>query len=143
MESVAIRVTRLPGMNIEELQNLWRQIFREEPAFAHNRSYMIQRLAHQMQVAAHGDLSQHDRQRLDRYLTGLDDNPHGRIVKPVTGTIITREWQGVEHRVTVLEDGFEYQNIKYRSLSQVARKITGTAWSGPVFFGLKRKRGDK
>jgi hypothetical protein len=54
--------------------------------------------------------------------------------------MLTREWNGTEHRVTVLEKGFEYCDEQYESLSQVARRITGSRWSGPAFFGLKRRR---
>ena len=58
-----------------------------------------------------------------------------RKIKP--GTTLLREWHGVQHRLTVLEDGVQFGNERYRSLSQVARKITGSRWSGPLFFGLK------
>jgi hypothetical protein len=51
-----------------------------------------------------------------------------------------REWQGRTYDVLVLDDGFSWQNTRYRSLSAIARKITGTAWSGPLFFGLKPNR---
>jgi len=58
-----------------------------------------------------------------------------------TGTKLIREWQGVEHTVTVLADGYEWQGRPYRSLSAVARAITGTRWNGWIFFGLKSRRG--
>ena len=62
---------------------------------------------------------------------------------PVVGTRLIREWQGVEHTVTVLDDGFEYQGRPYKSLSAIARAITGTRWNGYRFFGLReRKRED-
>jgi Protein of unknown function (DUF2924) len=57
--------------------------------------------------------------------------------------MLTREWNGTEHRVTVLEKGFEYCDEQYGSLSQVARRITGSRWSGPAFFGLKHRRAAK
>jgi Protein of unknown function (DUF2924) len=63
--------------------------------------------------------------------------------RPITGTRLIREWQGVEHCVTVLDDGFEYQGRHYRSLSAIARAITGTRWNGLIFFGLKNQRGSK
>ena len=59
------------------------------------------------------------------------------------GTRLVREWQGVEHAVTVLESGFEYQGKPFKSLSAVANAITGTHWSGPLFFGLKTQGGEK
>ena len=63
--------------------------------------------------------------------------------RPVPGTRIVREWQGVEHAVTVLESGYEYQGRPFKSLSAVANAITGTRWSGPLFFGIKATGGDK
>jgi Protein of unknown function (DUF2924) len=56
------------------------------------------------------------------------------------GTRLMREWQGRTYDVLVLDDGFSWQNTRYRSLSAIARKITGTAWSGPLFFGLRSNR---
>jgi hypothetical protein len=61
--------------------------------------------------------------------------------RPVTGTRLVREWKGVEHQVTVLPDGFEYLGHPHKSLSSIARAITGTRWNGLVFFGLKKQRG--
>ena len=55
----------------------------------------------------------------------------------MTGTRLIREWQGVEHTATVLDDGFEHQGRRYKSLSAVARAITGTRWNGPLFWGLR------
>jgi hypothetical protein len=60
---------------------------------------------------------------------------------PITGTRLLREWQGVEHVVTVTSDGFEWKGRPYKSLSAIARAITGTRWNGWVFFGLKNRRG--
>ncbi len=65
----------------------------------------------------------------------MEDAPGRRELKP--GTILLREWHGVNHRVAVLGGGVEYRGQRYRSLSEVARTITGSRWSGPLFFGLK------
>ena len=54
-----------------------------------------------------------------------------------TGTALVREWHGVNHRVTVLDDGFDFDGERFRSLSEIARKITGVRWSGPLFVRLK------
>ena len=62
-------------------------------------------------------------------------------LKPIVGTRLIREWQGVEHLVTVTSDGFDWQGRPYKSLSAIARAITGTRWNGWVFFGLKNHRG--
>jgi hypothetical protein len=61
--------------------------------------------------------------------------------KPIAGTRLVREYQGVEHAVTVLQDGYEWQGRPYRSLSAIARAITGTRWNGWSFFGLRNHRG--
>jgi hypothetical protein len=70
--------------------------------------------------------------------TGAANTPLRRELKP--GTRLMREWQGRTYDVLVLDDGFSWQKTQYRSLSALARKITGTAWSGPLFFGLKQNR---
>ena len=59
------------------------------------------------------------------------------VLRPIVGTRLIREWQGVEHCVTVRADDFEYLGRTYKSLSSVAREITGTKWNGWIFFGLK------
>jgi hypothetical protein len=71
-------------------------------------------------------------------LTALTGRPAAqpRIVRP--GAVLVREWHGIHHQVNVLEKGFQFRGKRYRSLSEVAREITGTRWSGPLFFGLKR-----
>jgi hypothetical protein len=61
-------------------------------------------------------------------------------MKPIAGTRLIREWKGVEHCVTVLDDGYEYQGRPFKSLSAIARAITGTRWNGLLFFGLKNQR---
>jgi hypothetical protein len=82
---------------------------------------------------------------LAEHLDGGDVTKRRQRVKdrPITGTRLIRKWQGVEHCVTVLDDGFEYQGRPYRSLSAIARAITGTRWNGLIFFGLKNQRGGK
>ena len=64
-----------------------------------------------------------------------------RIVRP--GAVLVREWRGISHRVSVLEKGFCFRGKRYRSLSGVAREITGTRWSGPLFFGRKRSQEER
>jgi hypothetical protein len=62
--------------------------------------------------------------------------------RPMAGTALMREWRGVSHRVTVLDTDVVYRGRRYRSLSEVARAITGSRWSGPLFFGLKHRAKD-
>ncbi|MPZ24592.1 MAG: DUF2924 domain-containing protein, partial [Dehalococcoidia bacterium] len=83
------------------------------------------------------------RARLDALAEDEDDRVKGRQRRrraddrPATGTRLVRDYQGIEHCVTVLTDGFEYEGRRFRSLSAVARAITGTRWNGPQFFGLR------
>ena len=96
---------------------------------------MIRAVAHKLQELAYGGLSPAAR----RILIGLKEpasaKPTPRALRP--GTELLREWQGTTHRVTVMEDGVVYGGKRYGSLSEVARAITGSRWSGPRFFGLK------
>jgi hypothetical protein len=124
------------------LKQQWRDLFGKEPP-PFNRRYIESRLAYRIQELAYGGLKPETLRRLRELGEQLDG---GRIDvrkrrvddRLLTGTRLIREWQGVEHTVTVLADGFEYQGRPYKSLSAVARAITGTQWNGPLFFGLRR-----
>jgi hypothetical protein len=94
---------------------------------------------------AYGGLKPETIRRLEAIAEGLDSrNPatRGRRTqeRPIAGTRLVREWQGIEHCVTVRDDGYEYQGRPFASLSAVARLITGTRWNGWIFFGLKNQR---
>jgi Protein of unknown function (DUF2924) len=105
-----------------------------------SRSFLTRALAYRLQEKAFGGLKP-STQRLLAEFTHDDDGSaftatRSRIVQP--GALLVREWRGINHQVSVLEKGFRYRGQRYRSLSQVAHEITGTRWSGPLFFGLKR-----
>jgi hypothetical protein len=102
---------------------------------------MIRAVAYRMQEQALGGLCPATRRRLAR---AAKERADGRApsappsaIKP--GTRLLREWQGVTHEVIMLEDGVRYRGETWRSLSAVAREITGVRWSGPLFFGLKAR----
>ena len=93
-----------------------------------------------MQEQAYGGLSPAPRKRLSDLARKFEANPNAELsgaprIKP--GTRLIRDWRGQSHRVTVLDNGYEYAGKRYSSLSKVARLITGTRWSGPLFFGLR------
>jgi hypothetical protein len=92
-------------------------------------------IAWRIQVAAFGDLEAETRRRLRRPAPAK-----GPRDKFTAGTRIAREWRGVRHEVEVVEGGFAYAGVTYRSLSKVAGVITGTKWNGPRFFGLGGER---
>ncbi len=140
-DSVPAQLAALPGKSIAELRDLWRELYQAEPP-PYNRGFLVKRLAYRIQELTYGGLSAPTVARLDSLAdeeeARLQGKPRRRITdRPVAGTCLVREWQGVEHHVMVLVDGFEYQGRTYRSLSAVARAITGTQWNGPLFFGLR------
>jgi hypothetical protein len=107
-----------------------------------NRDFLVKRLAYRIQELAYGGLSARAEAKLNRLIAEEEARLNGKIPKrrgdrPITGTRLIREWRGVEHAVTVLDNGFEYQGRPYRSLSAIARAITGTRWNGRLFFGVR------
>lgn len=104
------------------------------------RDYLIPRLAWRIQEIAYGALSDSAQGRINRLMRSKEQlkPSSNRVKRPAVGTKLIREYQGVEHHVTVTRNGFEYQGRTFRSLSHIAREITGTRWSGPLFFGLTR-----
>lgn len=132
------QLSEIQNMSMSELQDVWLQYFNTEPP-RFNRVNLERKIAYRIQELAYGGLSSETKAKLNRMKSGSPtDLPARKRDLPPSGTIITREYNGVEHRVMVTEDGFIYQNMKYTNLSRIARVITGTTWSGPLFFGLKR-----
>lgn len=144
-DTVLARVAALKTTPTPDLKRQWRELFGQE-APPYNRRFLESRLAYRIQELAHGGLKKETIERLEALGEQLDG---GNIVtrrtriddRPIAGTRLIREWQGLEHCVTVLHDGYEYQGRPYKSLSAMARAITGTRWNGWVFFGLKNWRG--
>ena len=144
-DPIPARLAVLKSTPTPELKTQWRELFETEPP-AFNRRYLESRLAYRIQELAYGGLKIETIRRLETLGEQLDGgNITSRRIradlKPIAGTKLIREWQGVEHTVTVLADGYEWQGRPYRSLSAVARAITGTRWNGWIFFGLKSRRG--
>jgi hypothetical protein len=140
--AVLPRLAALKTASIAELKQQWRELCGTEPP-PHNRAYLESRLAYQIQALAFGGLKPETVARLEALGEQLDGgNITIRRIRasdgPIAGTRLVREYQGVQHTVTVLQDGYEFEARRFRSLSAIARHITGTRWSGPVFFGLKR-----
>ena len=144
-DPIPARLAALKTATTPELKAQWRDLFDSEPP-PFNRRYLESRLAYRIQELAYGGLKPETVRRLERLGEELDggDRKKSRIradTMPIAGTRLIREWQGVEHVVTVTTDGFEWQGRPYKSLSAIARAITGTRWNGPLFWGLaKRKR---
>jgi Protein of unknown function (DUF2924) len=143
-DTVLARLAALKTTPTPDLKQLWRDLFDSEPP-PFNRRYLESRLAYRIQELAWGGLKPETIRRLERLGEELDSgDKKKRSIRadamPIAGTRLLREWQGTEQVVSVLADGFEWQGRPYRSLSAIARAITGTRWNGWVFFGLKNHR---
>jgi Protein of unknown function (DUF2924) len=140
-KSVAARVAALPKTPTPELRQMWRELFdREPPGFS--RSYLISRLSYRIQELAYGGLKPATRAKLDGLAHALDPQAARKRVTngPVVGTRLVREFRGREYTVAVLADGFEWEGRRFKSLSAVARAISGTRWNGWAFFGLRNTK---
>lgn len=144
MTNILEQLSLLRTMTMPDLKRRWRELFGTEPP-PYNRNYLETRLSYRVQELALGGLSRDTVKRLDALADALDPgNPGKRSLqvdrKPVAGTRLIREWRGVEHCVTVTLDGYEYQGRPYKTLSPIARAISGTPWNGWTFFGLKNAK---
>lgn len=132
----------LLALPLDALKERWQALYGSPPPPRLGRALMIRAIAYRMQEQALGGLGAATRRRLVRVAeeigAGRAPSPTPSAIKP--GTRLLREWQGVVHEVIVLEDGVQYRGEIWKSLSAVAREITGTRWSGPLFFGLKGRR---
>ena len=143
-DPIPARLAALKTTSTPDLKRQWRELFDSEPP-PFNRRYLESRLAYRIQELAYGGLKLQTVKRLEALGEQLDGGnlTTRRIrtdLKPIIGTRLIREWQGTEHLVTVTADGFDWQGRPYKSLSAIARAITGTRWNGWVFFGLKNHR---
>ena len=143
-DTVLVQLAQLKSTPTLELKKQWRQLFETDPPPS-NRRFLESRLAYRIQELAYGGLKPESIRRLEALGEQLDG---GKIAvrktradeRPIAGTRLIREWQGVEHAVTVLNDGYEWQGRPYKSLSAIARAIAGSRWNGWVFFGLKNMK---
>ena len=136
-------LARLPELDLTELRQQWRTLYKSEASPHLSRELLLRAVAYRLHEAALGGLRP-ERQRQLRHIAE-QFNETGEIrrrpsLELKAGTRLVREWQGRTYEVLVLDDGFSWQSTNYCSLSAVARKITGTPWSGPLFFGLKQNR---
>ena len=133
-------IEELPTMARPRMAELWEEYFGNAPAPKLRVDLMRPTLAFRIQERQRGPLPSDMQRRLQEamkaYSTGDHDSPVGRYK---TGIRIVREWGGVIHEVQVTDEGYVYQGQTYRSLSPIANRITGTRWSGPMFFGTKSR----
>lgn len=163
MERVTIKEIRaLKGMTTGELRDKYREVFSEESR-SYNKQYLVRRIAWQLQARDEGGLSERAlrraeeladdsylRTRAPKKIPGSNDSSDRTTVRPFSsshdrrlpmpGTVLTREYKGETITVTVIDGGFEFDGELYKSLTAVAKAVTGSHWNGYHFFGFKRER---
>ena len=141
MQRIGKLVGELEEMSTSELREIWGRELREPCPRIGTPSLLATMLAGRLQEEAHGGHSKSTRARLLRLARRFEDNPNykpGGAPRLKPGTSLTRLWKGVRFEVRVTDAGYQFQGEEYGNLSEVAREITGTRWSGPRFFGLKQ-----
>jgi hypothetical protein len=128
------------GSSLDDLRREWRRLYHRDPPRI-SRDLLIREIGYRLQEVQHGGLGKATRRKLKSLAKmfrteGRVAPDPGLSLKP--GARLVREWHGRTHTVTVTEDGFDYADVTYPSLTKIVKKITGTHWSGPRFFGLVR-----
>ena len=139
---IAAELARLVDLTIFELRGEWRRLHRASPPMRLSRDLLVRGITYKLQERALGGLSKSVLRKLeqtDAAPTGQRSARSHKTISPRPGTRLVREWHGVTHTVLVHVDGVEWRDRRYRSLSVVAREITGAHWSGPRFFGLRQR----
>jgi hypothetical protein len=134
-EGIEAEIDRVRSLGVDSLRTLWRTTFRSSPPPAFRKDILARFLCWHIQEQAFGGLDT----KTAKHLNGLARGDRSRAdrsrrLKP--GTVLLREYQGKRHTVTVVAKGYVWRE-SYASLSSIARAITGTAWNGPRFFGLR------
>jgi hypothetical protein len=143
--SGGVTLDDLPGMTRAQLLDTWVRVVNKSPVRSASRELLVNVIAWHLQARESGGLAPSVQRKLERLAAAI---ARGEPVRPLTaidrlrpGTTLERAWRGETHVVAVMADGFAYRGQRYRSLSQIARLITGTRWNGPAFFGLRQGSG--
>jgi hypothetical protein len=140
-QTVLSRLAALKAMSVKDLKAEWEKLLGTS-APNNSRAFLELRIAYRLQELAYGGPDRETRRMLDLLADEVEGHARRKHQiadprNPVVGTKLIREWDGVAHTVTVLKDGFDWGGQRYKSLSAVARAITGTRWNGYRFFGLR------
>jgi hypothetical protein len=141
---ITVELARLSALTIFELRGEWRRLYRTPPPMRFSRDLLTRGITYRLQERSLGGLSNSIICKLQRLNTGSLYGDPRKSAPPIslkTGTRLVREWRGVTHSVLVHADGFEWNGKRHRSLTIIAREITGAHWSGPRFFGLRKCAG--
>ena len=140
-EALEAEIRRLPDLSLAELRVRWKELYGNPAPQSLRHSFLARAVAYRMQVEAYGGLSSSTKKRLEAIAAGVrqgntDVAGIAKAIRP--GAQMLRQWRGQTHTVTAVHEGFEWNGKTYKSLSAVARQITGTNWNGYAFFGVKR-----
>ena len=143
-QTVLSRMATLKAMSVKDLKAEWEKLI-GSAAPNNSRTFLEIRIAYRIQELTYSGPVRETRRMLDLLADEVEGHARRKHQiadprNPVAGTKLLREWDGAEHTVTVLKDGFDWQGRKYKSLSAVARAITGTRWNGYRFFGLRERK---
>ena len=141
-EKLSAEIAGLESFDLNQLRARWKLLYEIEAPPRLSRDWLRRAVAYRMQENVLGGLKPATRRLLERVAADTRARKPTKVVplrKIGSNTILIREWGGTRHQVTVLENGAMFRGKRYRSLSQVARVITGSQWSGPLFFGLKAR----
>lgn len=141
MDSIDDRLARLPAMSAAQLRSLWRDTYRNVAPDL-GPDLLRRSIAHRLQERAHGSLPKAARTEIDRLRTRVERTGKAGATHTIAlkvGTRLVRTWNGKSYHVLVCDSGFEFEGRHYASLSQIAKQITGAHWSGPRFFGLRKR----
>ena len=145
-EGLARELASLPQLDTSVLKDRWRKLYGTEPPHRFSHRLLAYAVAYRMQEKALGSLRPATRRLLTRVAEKAATGGAvlvGSISKARPGTRLLREWHGVSHEVILLDSGVLFRGKRHRSLSEVARIITGSRWSGPAFFGLNAAGRDR
>jgi hypothetical protein len=140
MKKLGSELTGLPALDRRALIERWRSLYEMEPPVGCQNKFLLHAIAYRIQEQASGGIKPATRRFLEK--AAQDKSFQQQILPTISinpGTRLLREWHGVTYEVIIIEGGVQCNGKRYRSLSEVARAITGTRWSGPLFFGLKKQ----
>ena len=141
-ERLAAEIATLQSLDVTRLKRRWRTLYGSEAPRRFSRDLLMRAVAYRLQERALGGLRPTTRRLFQRVAAAAHARRPLKLaplrsLEP--GAVLIREWNGIKHRVAVRENGFSFRGQHYRSLSAVARLITGSRWSGPLFFGLRSR----
>jgi hypothetical protein len=136
MAQQEVDLTTLQTLPTKQVLQLWEAMVGSPPRCATSREFLVAMVAWQWQARACGGLTHWTQQRLARSGASTSQPPSSSSL-PI-GTVLVKTYQGQSYTVTVQAEGFAFEGTVYASLSEIARRITGTRWNGPAFFGLRR-----